>query len=87
MPKRTDTVEHDLGLLDGILDGSRVEDIECEYLDRIVDGQTDGEKLGARPRGQPDGEFGAFWVFEDVACRMTTAESSCADEENIDHRS
>ena len=57
MPKRTDAIDHDLGLLDGIFDGQRVEDIELEYLDGIVDGQADGEKLGAGPRGQPDGEF------------------------------
>lgn len=57
MPKRTDAIEHDLSLLDGILDGKRVKDIEFEYLDGIVDGQAHGEKLGARPRGQPDREF------------------------------
>ena len=38
MPKRTDAIEHNLGLLDSILDGQHVKDIEFEYLDRIVDG-------------------------------------------------
>ena len=38
MPKRTDAIEHDLGLLDSILYGQRVKDIEFEYLDGIVDG-------------------------------------------------
>jgi len=38
MPKRTDAIEHDLGLLDSILDGQRVKDIKFKYLDRIVDG-------------------------------------------------
>ena len=38
VPIRADAVEHDLGLPDGILDGQLVEDIEFEYLDRVVDG-------------------------------------------------
>ena len=51
VPKRTDAVEHNLGLLDGVLNGSFIEDIKLEYFDRIVEWQADGEKLGARPRG------------------------------------
>ena len=87
MPKRADAVEHDLGLLDGALDGTLVKDVELKYLDRIVDRQADGDKLGARPRGEPDGKFGAFRMFKDVACGMAATKSGCANEENINHRS
>jgi hypothetical protein len=51
VPKRTNAVEDNLGLLDGTLDGSLIEDIKLEYFDRIVEWQADGEKLGARARG------------------------------------
>lgn len=38
VPIRPDAVEHDLGLSDGSLDGARVEYVEFEYSDRVVDG-------------------------------------------------
>lgn len=80
VPKRTDAVDHDLGLLDSALDGILIKNIKLEYLYGIVDWQADGIKLAAGPRGEPDGKFGAFRMFKDVACGMSTTKSSCADD-------
>ena len=87
MPKRTDAVDHNLGLLDSVLHGTLVKDIKLKYLDGIVDWQADGIKLAAGPRGEPDGKFGAFRMFKDIACGVSTTKSSCTDEKNVNHRS